>query len=390
MTEPTIERAFLLDALTRYVATNSVNPAFSNGSTDESALAAVVARDLEEAGLEVRTVSAAPGRDSVVGTLTGRGGGRSLMLYAHLDTVSPGEMAAPFEPTVRDGKLFGRGAYDMKAGLASCVAVARAAASLDRRLAGDVVVVGAADEEAASIGMQAVLEEVRVDGAIVTEPTELDLCLAHKGFAWYRVTTHGRAAHGSRFDQGVDANLRMGRFLGRLEALERSLRAHPEPHPHVGPPSLHAATIRGGAGPSIYADRCELQIERRLMPGETADAALDELAALLRALETEDDSFHADIELLLARDSFECRPDSELALVLASAWKRVTGSRPGRSGRPSWMDAALLAAAGVDTVVFGAAGAGAHADVEWVDLASVERHAEVLLDATLAYTGSSV
>jgi acetylornithine deacetylase len=384
-TRPTVDTAFLRDALARYVTIDSRNPAFTGGATDESALAATVRKDLEEAGLSAEIVSAGPGRDSVVARLPGSGGGRSLMLYAHLDTVGVEGMERPFQPEVRDGRLYGRGAYDMKAGLASCVAVARALATGARlpggRLAGDVAVVAAADEETESAGMQAVLRETRTDAAIVTEPTDLEICLAHKGFAWVRVTTHGRAAHGSRFEEGVDANLRMGRLLARLEALERELVQRRPTHPLTGPPSLHAATLRGGTGPSTYADRCEVTVERRTVPGERVEDVEGELAAILDELTAADPTFRASSEMLLYREPFEARADSPIVTSLERAWTSVEGAAPRRSGASYWMDAALIAAAGIDTVVFGPGGAGAHAAEEWADLDTLDRHAEIMLAA---------
>ncbi len=181
-----IDTSYLVDRLSAYVATPSINPAFdSNGS--EAPLAAIVAADLEDLGIAPQMIEPEPGRTSVVGLLPGSGDGASLMLYAHLDTVGVEGMEAPFEPVVRDGRLYGRGAYDMKAGLAACMTAAKALRDMDGQLAGDVLVVAVADEEEASVGMQAVLEQFRADAAIVTEPTELQLCLAHKGFAWVEV-----------------------------------------------------------------------------------------------------------------------------------------------------------------------------------------------------------
>ena len=374
--------------LAELVAVESVNPAFTGGRTDEAAIAGLVDRRLAEAGLSVERREPEPGRVSVLGTLKGAGGGPSLMLYSHLDTVGAQGVENPFEPVVRDGRLYGRGAYDMKGGLAACLAAVQALAEGGPALGGDVIVAAVADEEVASLGMADVLRAVVPTAAIVTEPTELEICLAHKGFAWIEVTTRGRAAHGSRFEEGIDANLRMGRFLARLEGLERKLRASP-PHPLVGPPSLHAALLEGGTGPSTYADRCRLTIERRTVPGETADAALGEIRALLDRLHDEDPSFQAEAVTTLARDPFESDPDRPVTSALTRAATTVLGHRPSFVGRPYWMDAALLGAAGVDTVVMGPTGAGAHAAVEWVDLASVARLAEILSRAAIDYCGTA-
>jgi acetylornithine deacetylase len=250
--------------------------------------------------------------------------------------------------------------------------------------AGELFVAGVADEEFASLGTEDLLTRYRPDGAIVTEPTALDICLAHKGFTWVEVNARGRAAHGSRFDLGVDANMRMGRVLGELAALEADLRGRP-PHPLVGPPSLHAATIAGGSGLSTYAATCRLQIERRTVPGERQAQVLQEIEDILARLRQHDPTFDADCRVLLSREPFEVAQDRPVVTALCAAVQTVLG-RPARfAGQTPWMDAALLAAAGVDTVVMGATGAGAHAVEEWVDLESVGVLAHCLAVAALTY-----
>ena len=294
-----IDRPYLEQTLASLVRINSVNPKFSGGSTDESAIAAHLQGVLSALGMEVTPYDAAPRRTSVVGRLRGTGGGRSLMLYGHIDTVGIEGMKAPLSGRSRDGRLYGRGAYDMKGGVAACVAAVKAVVDSGSALAGDVVFVGAADEEVASIGTSEVLKHVRTDAAIVTESTELQLCLAHKGFCWMEVEVEGRAAHGSRFEEGIDANMAMGRFLGRLDSLERELRRR-APHGLVGPPSLHAAVILGGTGTSTYAAHCRLEIERRTIPGETEAGALAEIQQILDTLAEEDSKFRARVRQLLS------------------------------------------------------------------------------------------
>lgn len=375
-----IDRDRLVRTLADLVRIPSVNPTFSDGSTNEAAIAEHVAELLAAIGMDVERVEPEPGRRSIVATLRGSGGGRSLILYAHLDTVGPGDMAQPFEPRVEDGRMYGRGTLDMKCGLAACVEAVRTLAA-GGPLRGDVIVVGVADEEDASIGMEAVRATTRADAAIVTEPTDLQLCLAHKGFCWIEVVVHGRAAHGSSFEEGIDANLRMGRVLARLETLERELRAR-TPHPLTGPPSLHAGMLHGGSGPSIYAAECRLQIERRLVPGETAAQAVAEVEAVVAALRAEDPTFQATVRQLLTRGPLTVDADADVVRVVSEAAAHVLGAPPPRFGAGGWMDSALLAEAGVDTVIFGPAGAGAHADVEWVDLDSVAAVAQVLVLAS--------
>jgi len=372
-----IDRAYLEHTLAALVRINSVNPKFSNGSTDESAIAAHLEGVLHALGMEVTLHEAAPRRTSVVGRLRGSGGGRSLILYGHIDTVGIEGMKAPLSGRVRNGRMHGRGTYDMKGGVAACLAAAKAIVDSGNVLGGDLLFVGAADEEVASVGMSAVLKHVRADAAIVTESTELQLCLAHKGFCWMEVEVEGRAAHGSRFEEGIDANMAMGRFLGRLDSLERALRRR-TPHVLVGPPSLHAAVILGGTGTSTYAAHCRLEIERRTVPGETEASALAEIQAILDSLAADDANFRARVRPLLSRGTFEARRDSNIVDAVHAAATSVLGAPPAIIGEPYWMDAALLADAGIETVVIGPAGAGAHAAKEWVDLASVESVAAIL------------
>ena len=203
------------------VAIDSVNPTLVPGGAGEAEVMSFAAAWMADAGLAVDVVEAAPGRPSVVGTARGRGGGRSLMLNGHLDTVGVEGMSEPFAPRLRDGRIYGRGAYDMKGGVAACMLAAAAAARA--RLAGDVVVTAVADEEHSSIGVQAVLERVRADACVVTEPTSLDVVVAHKGFAWWEVSAAGRAAHGSQPHLGVDAIAAIGPVLAGVAELERSL-----------------------------------------------------------------------------------------------------------------------------------------------------------------------
>lgn len=376
----------LVRTLGELVRINSINPAFSGGTTDERRVAEYVRAAMDALGMETHAHEPAPGRVSVVGRLRGTGGGPSLLLYAHHDTVGIEGMPDPWSAEVRDGRMYGRGAYDMKCGLAASLAAVRAVVDGGAPLAGDLLIVSVADEEEASVGMMDVLRHHTADAAVVTEPTELAMVVAHKGFCWIEVETEGRAAHGSGYGVGIDANVRMGRVLARLEALGARLVSS-EPHPVVGPPSLHAATLRGGTGWSTYAARCVLQIERRTVPGETEADAVGQVQALVDALAAEDETFRATVRPVLSRPAWEARPDSAITAVVADAARAVLGRAPVRTGAPYWMDTSLLGAAGIDAVVIGPAGEGAHAAVEWVDLESVRQTAEILARTARAFCG---
>ena len=377
-----IDRPHLFALLPRLVQINSVNPSLAPGAPGEREIAGFVAAELRGLGLEVRTFEPQPGRVTVVGRLPGTGGAPSLMLYAHSDTVDPGAMPDPFSGAIREGRFYGRGAFDMKCGLAASIACVKALRETGP-LRGDVLVAAVADEEYGSLGMTDLLTHLKPDAAIVTEPTGLNVCLAHKGYLWIEVRIEGRAAHGSKFELGIDANMKMGAFLAALSALERDLRTRP-PHPLIGPPSLHAALLSGGTGLSTYAASAHVQIERRTVPGETEAQAVAEIQEIVSRLSAEDPDFHATVRPFFTREPFEVAPEAGIVRILDRAIEQVRGRKPVHVGDTPWMDAALLSAAGVETVICGATGAGAHADEEWVDLESVVALSEILEEAARA------
>jgi acetylornithine deacetylase len=362
------------------VAIESVNPDLVADGSGEGNIAAFVASWLRGHGLSVEVVEPVPGRKSVIGVLAGAGGGggSSLMLNAHMDTVGAGGMADAFTPVVREGRIYGRGAYDMKGSLAAIMIAAREARELGLR--GDLIVAAVADEEVASIGTAAVLRRREADAAIVTEPTELRLCLAHKGFVWLEVEMVGVAAHGSRADLGVDAVGHMGRILTGVVSLDQSLRGGRR-HPLLGTGSIHASVISGGQEWSTYPALCVVKIERRTIPGEDGALALREIEEMIAAARAEDPELRASVSLVLERPPSQLGADSFVTEAVEHAATERLGRKPEVVGVAYWMDMALSNAAGIPTVAFGPSGEGAHADVEWVDIASLETCVEVYLRA---------
>jgi acetylornithine deacetylase len=278
-------------------------------------------------------------------------------------------MAAPFAPDIRDGRLYGRGAQDMKGGVAAMMAGAAEWLTSGRRGSGRVIVAAVADEEYASIGAEAVAREWRADEAVIPEPTDLELGIAHKGFSCAEVVVHGRAAHGSRPADGRDAILRMGRLLNRIEARDQSLQ---KKHAHVllGAPSMHTGTIRGGSSLSTYPAECVLQVERRTVAGERTSVCVEELERMAAALRAEDPEFECEIRLLLARPPYLVSPDADVLHSLGAAVTQRFGTRP-VTGLSYWTDAAILGEAGTPTVIFGPRGAGLHSAEEYVELDDV-------------------
>jgi acetylornithine deacetylase len=366
-----------IELLGSLVAIDSVNPSLVAGGGGESAIADFIAGWAHEAGLEVQRLEGTPGRPSVVVRARGTGGGATLLLCGHVDTVTVEGMADPHAPRIEGDRLHGRGAYDMKAGVAAALLACRAAAALG--LAGDVIVAAVADEEHASLGIQEVLEHVTADAAIVTEPTELELVIAHKGFVWAEVEVRGVAAHGSRPHLGVDAIVKAGPILTALAELDAAL-AEPA-HRLLGRGSVHASVIRGGEELSSYPARCVLGLERRTLPGDSAATVEGELDALLDRCRATDPELDATRRTLLVREPFEVARDAPIVERVLAAGREVLGREPAIGGASYWADAAFIAAAGIPTVMFGPSGEGAHAAEEWVSVADTATVAETLVAA---------
>jgi acetylornithine deacetylase len=381
-----IDESYLTNALSEMVRINSSNPLLSPGAPGEAAVGAYIADQMRDLGLEVAIHDLGPNRVNVVGIRPGKGGGRSLMLNGHMDTVGVQGMAAPFDATIRDGKLYGRGSQDMKASLAAMLAVVKSLNDSNITLAGDLILTAVADEEYGSMGTDDIVLHYTADAAIVTEPTNLALCRAHRGFIWYKVETKGRAAHGSRYQDGIDSIMHMGRFLAELDKLEQDLRGRPA-HELAGTPSLHASIIHGGTELSVYPAACRLEMEWRSVPGESVEGVTAELQAIIDKLSAADPTFQATVETFLHRGPFAVEAGAPIVGYLEQAALQRLGTLPEHVGAPFWTDAALLADAGIDTVLMGPTGAGLHSDEEWVDLQSVVDLAAILTDTAIAFCG---
>ena len=355
---------------------DSVNPSLVPGAAGEAEVAAHIREWMEALGLETRLYDVEPGRPNVVGVLKGKGGGRSLMLNGHIDTVGVDYYEGdPFKPVVRGGRMYGRGSFDMKGCLAASMAAVKAVVDSGARLRGDVVLAAVCDEEYASIGTERLMEEYTADAAIVGEATGGNVLVAHKGFAWVDVVTHGVAAHGSAFKEGVDAIAKMGHVLAGVEALQRSLQK--DMHPLVGPGSVHASTITGGSELSTYPASCKLQLERRLIPGETRETVETEMMAMLRSIADGDPKFSADHTVAFYRAPMEVSPDEAVCRALVEASAKTLGREPAFIGGSGWLDTQIMTEKGVPAVSYGPSGEGAHAKEEWVNLRSVVDAARV-------------
>jgi acetylornithine deacetylase len=365
------------------VAIDSVNPDLVAGGAGEARIADAIESWFTRHGFEVHRIEDIAGRPSIVGIARGSGGGRSLMFNGHIDTVTlAGYGGDPLDPVMRDGEIHGRGAFDMKSGVAAqMIAAARARKA---GIAGDILVACVADEEYASFGTEQVLRRFTADAAIVTEPSHLELTVAHKGFVWFDITVEGRAAHGSRPELGIDAIAKAGHVLVALEQLDAQLRANPR-HARLASGSLHASLIRGGEELSSYPARCVISLERRTVPGETAAGCEAQLQAILDQLSARVPDFRASLTRGLAREPFEVAESEPVVSLLRAEATRELGRPPTLRAEPFWTDCALLQAAGIPAVMFGADGGGAHAAREWTTVRSMHQLTDILTRTALAF-----
>jgi acetylornithine deacetylase len=380
----------VIDLARQLISIDSVNPALVPGGAGEHEIARFVERWAAENGLASRLIPSPDGRPNLVirdarrgADDTGSADAPTLMLYGHLDTVGPGSMAAPFEPRIEGDRLLGRGAYDQKAGLAAALVGAREAVRAGVR--GRVLVVAVADEETTSTGIVEVLRHVRADGAVITEPTELAVGIAHRGFVWIEIEVRGKAAHGSRPHLGVDAIFRTGPVISALERYTEGLAGRT--HPLLGAGLLHASRIAGGTEMATLPDRCLLSVERRTLPGETPESVLAEIEAVLDACRAADPALDASARVTLARDPFEIAADHPFVELVRAATARATGAAPNLAGVSFWADSAYTTAAGIPSVLLGPLGDGAHADVEWVSVRGTIACAQALAEIALDFCG---
>ncbi|MCY3413695.1 MAG: ArgE/DapE family deacylase [Candidatus Heimdallarchaeota archaeon] len=376
----------LLELLQGLIKINSVNPMLDSNAPGELEITSYLGKYMEKMGLEVHYQTIEENRANVIGILRGKGGGKSLMLNGHLDTVAVGQMKEPFTAKYEEGKIYGRGAIDMKSGVASMIYAVETIMQQGIALRGDVIITAVIDEEYASIGTEEVLKEYKADAAIVTEPTDLQVCVAHKGFTWTKISVFGRAAHGSLPDEGVDAIVKMGKVLVALEDLQN--KVFPTiTHPILGNPSIHASLIEGGTGLSTYPDKCVLQLERRLLPFESRKDVVDEMKKLVDSIKQSDLDFDADVDVFFHRPGLEIDRDHALVVALSKSYKNNMNKGATYMGVNFWMDAALIADAGIPCVAFGPTGKGLHADIEYVEFDSVIQCADILTKTIIDYCG---
>ncbi len=366
----------LTQALTRI---DSRNPTLAPGAPGEGPIALALEEILTSWGFDASVANSAPGRPNVVARI-GPSNGRVMMFAGHLDTVGvEGMTHPPFDANIQGDRLYGRGSADMKAGVAAmCCAALAAFEECGSNAKRQIVIAAVTDEEYESIGMRALLDSgVTAECAILTEPTRLAICPAHRGFVWMEIEFTGRAAHGSRYDIGIDAIRHAGLVLAELDELDAG-KLGVKKHKLLGRGSLHASTISGGIGLSTYPDSCVLKVERRTIPGETAEDALREVHDACERVRARRPELSVAVRLIDAQLPSDVSADAPVVTMLDRALN-VAGLPVSVEGLSAWTDAALLNEAGIAAICFGPGDLGlAHAAEEYVPVSEIRQATEVL------------
>lgn len=377
------------DLLGDLIRIESVTPWLVPSGSGEQSIARYIADWLSDLPVDIEVAEVEPGRPNVLARLRGTGGGRTLCLNAHTDTV--GYDAWPDDalvPRMVGNRMYGLGASDDKSGCAAAMLALRAVAQSGATLAGDLLAAFVADAEGISIGSERLARAGGIDAAIVIEPQPINhLVVEHQGFGWIDVITHGVAAHGSAPDAGVDAIVHMAEVITRLHRLDRT-KFQSNPSLLNGRAVFHTATIAGGTNYATYPDYARLGIEIGTMPGEHLSDRIAELEAIFADVAKTEPGFNGELEVKLDREPFVARGHEALQAEVVAAMTEVLGGKPVIAGMNAWRDAALMQAAGIPTLLIGSTGGNAHTALEWTSISDIIRLTEILSKAAIGYLGS--
>ena len=378
------DKTFITKTLQKLVQINSVNPSLEESGGGEKEISKCIGDILDQLGITYEVDEIEPGRMNVTAKIPGSGNGKSLILNAHTDTVGVAGMDDPFSGTIKDSKLYGRGSYDMKGSIAAILGTAKKIVDEKIDMEGDLILSFVADEEYESMGAKRFVEKYNADACIVTEPTDLQICLAHRGFGVFKIVTEGKTAHGGNHHLGVDANSKMGLFLSEIDALSKQL-PNQKKHKLCGSASVHVPLVKGGNSLFIYANECIAEVERRTIPGETEEAVIQELNQIIKKILSADTDFKATVQTVLWREPYEIDQSKQIVTDLKNASEKVLGEFTGYTGHTWWEDSAIFGESGIETVIIGPRGGGIHESVEWVELDSVADLSEILYINTINY-----
>jgi len=388
-TQTTIDREYLVELAQRLVRTDSVNPHHDPrpvSEANEERVAALLAAEFERLAIEYRKEYPEAHRPVLIAEL-GRGQGPTLMLNAHMDTVGIQGLVEPFSGTIRQGRLHGRGSTDTKSSLAAMVAAVKAIKDAQIQLEGKCILTAVCDEEYAGIGTQHVAAcGPRADAAIVGEPTKLDLAVGQVGGVKFKIICRGKAAHGNVPDAGVNAILKAAQLALRLPEV-----ASRRSHPLLGPPGFNIGRVAGGVDATTVPDYCELDCDRRILPGERLEEILADIQRLLDEIRAADPDFCAVIQepYLGPVYGFELSAEEPVVRIARAAYQRALGREPRLVITPYAGDGMYLQKAGIPTITFGPGDIrDAHFGEESVEIEQMFAAAAVYAQTLTAFCGA--
>jgi acetylornithine deacetylase/succinyl-diaminopimelate desuccinylase family protein len=349
---PFIRKKELIDLTTRLVQISTENP-----PGNEKAAAQFLKPLLSKMGFKIKTVLSPKGRWNIVAERRWGKGGRTLIFNGHLDVVPAGNPSQwkfpPFRGTLSKGRIYGRGASDMKGGIASFIhALSTIERSKMRLHQGAIVLHLVSDEEShgrQGMGFLTQKEGIRGDAALVGEPTDLQPVIAQKGALWLRISTLGKSAHGSRPHLGVNAVEKMMKLMERLNSIPLETE-----HPLLGKPTLNVGTIQGGTKINIVPDRCEIEADRRILPGEKKEEVLEKMKETLDSLRSRDPFFQYRIEEIDFAEPSEVNPEEEIVKIAVDAIQEVMGKKPSLRAFSGFTDSRFyINQCHIPTLIFG-------------------------------------
>jgi len=361
----------------------SVNPQLASPSepkTGEVLLSEYIAQKLEAVGISVIRQPVVDGRENIIALVEGRSGSETIMLCAHMDTVSGEGMRLPFTPIVKEGKVYGRGACDTKASIAAMLTSIMKSTTTGR-IKKTVVFAATVDEEYTATGAVVLRDWLKEQKfglpnlCIVGEPTELKVATAHKGFIRFHIRTFGKSAHSSQPHMGINAIYRMAKLIPLIEKYSNEVLANLR-HPTLGAPTISANVIKGGHAPNVIPDVCEIFVDYRTLPSQDPMDAWKKLKEYIMA--SPDIDFQVEFEQPEIIDSGMETPDVPSVATLIKLVKEVLGEAQ-RVGVPYSTDASKFASIGIPSVVFGPGSiAQAHSSEEFVEVEQVEAYASII------------
>jgi acetylornithine deacetylase/succinyl-diaminopimelate desuccinylase-like protein len=374
-----IETQEVIDLVSQLVRIDSANPWLIEGAAGERKVADYISRWLVALGLDVWLDEVEPGRPNLVAVLRGKGGGKSLCLNAHLDTVGYALWRdAALTPRLDGDRLYGLGSADDKGHCAAGMLVMKSLITAHQELRGDVWLALTIDEEGTSSGTMAFVKQYHPNAVLVMEPFGMgNITITHQGFGWLDIIVEGKAAHGCAPEKGVDAIAHMAEVITRLHKIDQEKYAA-NPHPLNGKTVFHTGTIQGGTDYATYPDRCQLGIEIGTQPGETIQNRIDEIETVFSEIKAIDAKFKGEVQVNLARNPFLAQGHEALLEILSAEVGAELGQPPLLVGENAWGDAALFQEAGIPTLMTGAYGENFHAPQEWVSVSELVKLVNVV------------